>query len=193
MASNNCTYTTSHIRKKNFCKSFRQSSFNFNVFFLCVINYPLTNYATWVSRCASTRMHVFLFAICLLHVPVFFFVSFSYQLLTVKVYVCVLLILAVLPLFVWCWLLFVLVIFFISQLRFRSLLLWRIYSPSFFLLLLKISLILRMIYLKNVNKTNLLLVYVHYPHFSLQLCQTTLPLCLWVAVVANMLHCSDSN
>lgn len=88
LASNNCTYTTSHNRKKDLLQIFfHRPSFNNN---FCFIYFPLTyRTSSGFSRCASFRMHVILFFCFNLSPSCSSVFIFSPSLLvTVKVYVC---------------------------------------------------------------------------------------------------------
>lgn len=80
LASNNCTYTTSHNRKKDLLQIFfHRPSFNNN---FCFIYFPLTYHVKRFSRCAPFRMHVILFVLQFVSflVPVFSFSPLLYSL-----------------------------------------------------------------------------------------------------------------
>lgn len=163
LASNNCTYTTSHNRKKVLLQDFFCRPSFYNIFFYLVPTDGPRQVA--FSMCINQNACDFGFQ----------FVSFMYQcfifssslLVTVKVYVCFLFAYTrrFAPL-VWCCLCCSSSIFFISQQSFRSLLLTFRVSPYLRLLLLLIfSLILRKWYTKQKRKNNqnLLLVCVYQP------------------------------
>lgn len=107
LASNNCTYTTSHNRKKDLLQIFfHRPSFNNN---FCFIYFPMTYHVKRVfSMCIVQNACDFVCSsICLLLVLVFSFSPLLYSLQWKCMCVFVLLILAVLPL-LFCLMLFVL-------------------------------------------------------------------------------------
>lgn len=125
LASNNCTYTTSHTRKKDLLQIFfRRPSFNNN---FCFIYFPLT-YHTSSGFLDVHRSECMWFCFCFNLSPSCssVFIFSPSLLVTVKVYVCFFLFCLYSPFcpfcFVWCCLCCS-SIFFISQQSFRSLLL----------------------------------------------------------------------
>lgn len=161
LASNNCTYTTSHNRKK---RSFAR------LFFIVP---HLIIYFYLVPTDGSRQMA---FSMCINHNACNFgfqFVSFMFQCFIFSSRysesVCVFSFFAYtrrFAPFVWCCLCCFSSIFFISQQSFRSLLLTFRVSPYLhFLLLLIFSLILRKWFtkIKRKNNQNLLLVRVYQP------------------------------
>lgn len=153
LASNNCTYTTSHTRKKDLLQIFfRRPSFNNN---FCFIYFPLT-YHTSSGFLDVHRSECMWFCFCFNLSPSCssVFIFSPSLLVTVKVYVCCLflLILAVLPL-LFCLLLFVL---FFDLLYFSAK--FSIFTSDsspyiFFFCSFIFSLILRMIHKTEKEKT----------------------------------------
>lgn len=150
LASNNCTYTTSHTRKKIFCKSFSVVPHLIIISVLFISHWRTTSSGFLDVHRSECMWFCFCFNLSPSCSSVFIFSPSL--LITVKVYVCFFLFCLYSPFCPFCFVWYCLCcssIFFISQQSFRSLLLTFLPISSSFIF----SPILRMIHKTEKEKT----------------------------------------